>query len=290
MRVSWLVACMLGSIVTSGAGAQTIPTIDTEDASLGSLAVGDGRFHPTMAIDLRNGDFARGGYDDDAANLDRLPVHVQLGFGFDLHRAADGKADLWLVGTSSNGVHAPGADERAAPRAWYESNNLIGMVGTPAAGLTLGAAYTIKVSPNGVAGTSHETSVTAAYESETGIGALHPSAAATVRPKGGHGLFTQAGIEPQFAVGSGDDGPTISLPAILGVGWGGFYEAGTGTVTYGSIGLAYAYPFVVGAGHWRLRIDGAAIVRDDTLRRIGSADAETSTVVPLVTIALATAF
>lgn len=278
------------TIAAADAAAQTIPTIDTEDASLGSLAVGDGRFHPTLGVDLRNGDFARGGYDDDAANLDRLPVHVQLGFGYDLHRAADGKADLWLVGTSSNGVHAPGIDERTSPRAWYESNNLLGIVGTPTKGLTVGSAYTIKVSPNGVAGTSHEASVTAAYESETGLGALHPSAAATVRPKGGHGLFTQVGIEPQFAMSTRDDRPTFSIPAVLGVGWGGFYEAGTGTVTYGSVGLAYAYPFVMGAAHWRLRIDGLAVVRDDTLRRIGSANAETSTVVPLVTIGLTTAF
>ncbi len=273
-----------------GAAAQTIPTIDTEDAGLGSLSVGGGRFHPTLGLDLRNGDFARGGYDDDAANLDRLPVHVQIGFGFDLHRARDGKTDLWLVGTSSNGIHAPGRDEQVSPRSWYESNTLLGIVGTPAKGLTLGAAYTIKASPNGVSGTSHESSVTAAYEGETGIGVLHPSFAATVRPKGGSGLFTQVGIEPQTALRSDDDAPTISVPVVFGVGWGGFYEPGSGTVTYGSVGLAYAHPFVVGDAHWRLRIDGAALIRDDTLRRIGSLDAEASTVVPLVTIALVTAF
>ena len=77
---------------------------------------------------------------------------------------------------------------------------------------------------------------------------------------------------------------------MVGVGWGGFYAAGTGTVTYGSLGLAYTQPFVVGAAHWRLRVDGAAVIRDDTLRGLGSADAETDAVVPLVTISLATAF
>lgn len=281
---------MVMTIAAADSSAQTIPTIDTEDASLGSLAVGGGRFHPTLSLDLRNGDFARGGYDDDAASLDRLPVHVQLGFGYDLHRAADGKTDLWLVGASSNGVHSPGVDERVSPRGWYESNSLIGLVGTAGKGLTIGTAYAIKTSPNGVSGTSHEASVTVAYESETGLGALHPSAAATVRPKGGHGLFTQVGIEPQFAIGPREDGPTVSVPAVLGIGWGGFYEAGTGSVTYGSIGLAYTYPFVIGATHWRWRIDGLALVRDDTLRRIGSLDAERSAVVPLVTIGLTTAF
>jgi hypothetical protein len=290
MRGTWRGLGVLAATIGSGAAAQTISTIDTEDAGLGSLTVGAGRFHPTIGLDVRNGDFARGGYDDDAANLRRVPVHVQIGFGFDLHRDTQGETDLWLIGSSSNGVHSPIREERVSPRGWYESNNLIGLVGTAAKGLTLGAAYTIKASPNGIAGTSHEASVTAAYEGDSWYGALHPSLAATVRPKGGHGLFTQAGVEPQVALRSGDDAPTLSLPAVFGVGWGGFYEAGTGTVTYGSLGLAYAHPFVVGAAHWRLRVDGAAVIRDDTLRFLGSADAETDTIVPLVTISLATAF
>ncbi|MDP1026817.1 hypothetical protein Q5H91_06310 [Sphingomonas sp. KR1UV-12] len=284
---AWRRLAPLLATIASAAGAQTVPTIDTEDASLGSVAIGSGRFHPTLAIDLRNGDFARGNYDDDAANLDRLPIHAQLGFGFDLHRDAAGQADLWLVGTSSNGFHAPATAERATPRAWYESNNLIGLVGRPTAGLSLGAAYTIKASPNGVSDTTHEASVTAAYERDHGIGALHPSAAVTVRPKGGGGLFTQLGIEPELLEAGN---ATISLPVIAGVGWHGFYAAGTGDVGYASVGLAYTYPFVMGAAHWRLRIDGAALVRDDTLRRLSTADAETATVVPLVTVSLATAF
>ena len=111
-----------------------------------------------------------------------------------------------------------------------------------------------------------------------------------MRPKGGHGLFTQVGIEPQRPLGAGKDTPTLSMPVMFGVGWGGFYGAGTGTVTYGSVGAAYTRPFVVGAAHWRLRVDGAAVLRDDTLRRIGSADAETHALVPLVTVSLLTAF
>ena len=273
-------------LVPAAAGAQTIPTVDTEDASLGSLAVGRGRLHPILGVDLRNGDFARGGYDDDAANLDRLPVHVQLGLAFDLHRDASGEADWWLVGSSSNGFHAPSPDERTRPRAWYESNNLVALVGKPARGLTVGAAYTIKTSPNGVAGTSHEASLTAAFEGTRGIGLLHPGAAVTVRPKGDGGVFTQVSIEPEVALRSGDDAPSLSLPVIAGVGWSGFYGPGTGDVAYGSAGVAYSHPFVIGNGHWRLRAEALAVVRDPTLRRLGSLDAETSRVVPLATVAL----
>ncbi|USU10187.1 hypothetical protein NF700_08005 [Sphingomonadaceae bacterium OTU29MARTA1] len=273
-----------------GVAAQTIPTIDTEDAGLGTLDAGGGRLHPTFGIDLRNGDFARGGYDDDAADLDRLPVHVQLGFAFDLHRSAGGDADLWLVGTSSNGVHAPVAGERRSPRAWYESNNLIGIVASPMAGLTVGTAYTIKTSPNGISGTTHEASLTAAIDGSSGWKALHPGAAATIRPKGGGGVYTQIGIAPELPLGTGDDGPTLAVPVVLGAGWGGFYEAGSGTGGFGSIGLAYSHPFTVGAMRWRLRADAVGIVRDDTLRRIGGDDAESATLVPLVTLALTTTF
>lgn len=290
MAAAWRALGLLAVVIGGGASAQTIPTIDTEDASLGSLPVGKGRFHPTIGVDVRNGDFARGGYDDDAANLRRLPVHVQVGFGLDLHRDARGEADLWLVGTSSNGVHAAASYERVAPRGWYESNALVGIVGTPAKGLTLGTAYAIKTSPNGISDTSHEASVTAAFKGDTGLALLRPSFAATVRPKGGHGLFTQAGIAPQFPLAHGEGAPTLSLPALVGVGWDGFYEAGTGTVTYGSLGVAYTQPFVIGAAHGQFRVDGAAVIRDDTLRRLGSADAETDTVIPLVTIAVVAAF
>lgn len=290
IHIRWCIApALFGVMIAGPVGAQTIPTIDTEDASLGSLSVGGGRFHPVIGIDLRNGDVARGGYDDDAANLDRVPVHVQIGFGFDLHRDPSGQADLWLVGTSSNGFHAPRLAERTSPRGWYESNSLLGIVGTPAKGLTLGAAYTIKTSPNGISGTSHEASVTAAYEGDHGIGVLHPNASATVRPKGGTGIFTQVGIEPQLAIGAAEHAPTISLPVIAGIGWSDFYDRGTGNAGYGSVGLALTQPLTIGAVRYRLRVDAAAVVRDDVLRRLGSEDAETATIVPLVTISLVAA-
>ncbi|MCP3733432.1 hypothetical protein M9979_00845 [Sphingomonas sp. RP10(2022)] len=267
------------------AGAQSVPTIDTEDASLGSAKVGTGRFHPTFGIDIRNGDFARGGYDDDAANLDRLPVHVQVGFAWDLRPGS-----LWLVGTSSNGVHAPVAAERDSPRGWYESNNLIGLVGKVGGGATIGAAYAIKTSPNGISATTHEASLTATLDGDHGLAALHPSAAATIRAKGDGGLYTQIGIAPEIALYDGDDGPTLSFPAIAGVGWGGFYDPGSGSAAYGSAGLAYSHPFTAGGAHWRLRVEGLAVVRDRTLRRLGSLDAETGVVVPLVTIGLSLAY
>lgn len=284
-------SCLCALLVPAGqAWAQSIPTVDTEDASLGSQAVGRGRLHPVIGLDVRNGDFARGGYDDDAANLDRVPVHVQLGFAYDLHRDRDGKADWWIVGTSSNGFHAPSADERTSPRAWYESNNLLAIVAAPATGLTVGAVYTIKTSPNGVAGTSHEASVTAALDGDGGLAALHPGAAITWRPQGGGGVFTQVSVEPEVALGGGDDAPSLSFPAILGVGWAGFYQAGTGDVAYGSGGVAYSRPFTLGSARWRLRAEALAVVRDPTLRRLGSLDAETSRVVPLVTIGLTLAY
>ena len=280
----------LAALLSGGPlAARTVPTIDTEDADLGSQEVGDGRFHPVVGLDVRNGDFARGSYDDDAASLDRVPVHAQLGFGWELHRDATGDADAWLVGTSSNGFHSPASYEQASPRAWYESNNLLGVVIRPAKGLKTGVAYTIKTSPNGVSATTHEASLTLAYEARHGLGLLHPSFATTVRPKGGHGVFTQVGIEPGFALSGGERATKLSVPLRFGVGWRGFYEAGSGDVTYGSAGLALSRPFMVGATRWRLHAEALAVVRDGTLRRLGSADAESSAVVPLVTVGAALA-
>jgi hypothetical protein len=277
-------------MLPTGLSAQTMPTIDTEDAELGSLEVGEGRFHPSFGVDVRNGDFARGGYDDDAANLARLPVHLQLGFGYEVSHGADGKADAWIIGSSSNGIHAPASYERGHPRAWYESNNLLGVVIAPAKGLTAGLAYTIKTSPNGVADTSHEASATVAYEAKQGIGLLHPSFAATVRPKGGQGVFTQVGIAPSVDLSAAETPPTLSFPMKVGIGWKGFYEAGTGTVAYGSAGVGLARPFLVGSVHLRAHAEALATWRDRTLSHLGSADAETSHVVPLVTIGLSASY
>lgn len=284
-----LVAAALFSL-TRPAAAQTVPTIDTEDAGLGSADVKAGVFHPIVAVDVRNGDFARGGYDDDAASLDRVPVHVQLGFDWALHDDAGGAADLFLVGTTSNGVHAPSAAERAAPRGWYESNNLIGLVARPGGGATLGIAYTVKTSPNGVSDTTHEASLTAALDGDGPVARWRPHAAATVRTRGDGGVFTQAGVAPQIALSEGDDAATIGFPLLLGVGWHGFYGPGTGDVAYASGGIAFRRPFTVAGGHWRFEAEALAVVRDATLRRLGSDDAERDAVVPLATVGLSVAF
>ena len=274
----------------SPANAQRVPTIDTEDALLGSASVGNGRVHPLMALDVRNGDFARGAYDDDAADLDRLPVHLQLGFAAELHRNAQDDADVFLVFNSSNGVHAPVSAERVSPRAWYESNNAIALVVSPAEDLHTGVVYTIKASPNGVSSTTHEMSLTSTLGGESALGALSPTAVVTWRPKGGRGLFTQVGIEPSVFLTRRDDGPTISFPTLAGIGWDDFYEAGTGDVAYGSIGAAYSHPFEAGGAKWRFRAEALAVLRSDKLRHLGGPEAEHDTVVPLATISLRLAY
>jgi hypothetical protein len=274
----------------AAAGAQEVPTIDTEDASLGSASVGSGRVHPSVGLDVRNGDFARGNYDDDAADLDRLPVHLQLGFAAELHRNAADRADVYLVFNSSNGVHAPVSAERASPRAWYESNNAVAVVVTPAENFRTGIVYTIKTSPNGVSSTTHELSLTSALGGEAALGSWSPTAVVTWRPKGGRGLFTQIGIEPAIDLTRQDDGPAISFPALAGVGWDDFYDAGSGNAPYGSIGAAYSHPIEMAGAKWQFRAEALAVVRSDRLRRLGGPDAEHGTVVPLATISLRIAY
>ncbi|WP_294392208.1 hypothetical protein [uncultured Sphingomonas sp.] len=287
MKLAWSGVALLAAICP--AAAQDIPTIDTEDASLGSASVGDGGFHPVLAADLRNGDFARGAYDDDDADLDRLPLHLQLGFAWDLRRNAEGKADTFLLFTSSNGFHAPVRDERTAPRAWYESNNALALVTSLTKDLRAGLAYTIKTSPNGVSATTHELSLTTVAAGKTGLGALQPGVAITWRPQGGGGLFTQLSVEPSIALSPREDSPELSFPARIGVGWSGFYQAGSANRTYGSMGAAYSHPFSAGGAKWRLRAEMLAIVRDTALRRLG--DAGTShMVVPLATLSLQLAY
>ncbi len=270
------------------AAQTTAPTIDTDNAELGRVTVGTGAFHTVFGANLSNGDFTRGAYDDDAANLHRLPAHVEPGFNYAIGRGADGAADAWLVATSSNGFHAPAHYETGHPRSWYESNNLVGVVAEPAKGWRLGAAYTIKTNPNGVGDTSHELSVTTEYQAERGWGRLHPHFELTIHPQGGVGTFTRVGVTPSLPLRHGDDAPTLALPLAFGVGWGGFYQAGTGDRAYGSAGLNLAQPFRLGAAHARLQLSALALFRDDTLAHLGVADtdAETSTVVPLVTFGL----
>jgi hypothetical protein len=288
---SWkIVALGFGTALSSSALAQQVPTIDTEDATLGSVSVGSGRVHPMIALDVRNGDFARGNYDDDAADLDRLPVHLQLGFAAELHRNAEDEADVFLVFNSSNGIHAPVSAERASPRAWYESNNAVAFVVSPAQGLRTGIVYTIKTSPNGVSSTSHEVSLTSALGGQSALGALSPTAVVTWRPKGGGGLFTQIGIEPSISLTQQEDGPTISFPTLAGVGWDDFYDAGSGDAPYGSIGAAYSHPFKAGGATWQFRAEALAVLRSDRLRHLGGPDAEQSTVVPMATVSLRLAY
>ena len=276
-------------IAATPAASQSVPTIDTEDVTLGSSSGGTGSIHPALGIDIRNGDFARGNYDDDAADLDRLPVHVQVGLAADLHRNAAGQVDAWLVIRSSNGIHSASLDERASPRGWYESNNLLGLVVAPAAGLRAGIVYTIKASPNGVSDTTHEASITTSYDGKDAIGWLHPNFAATVRPKGTHGLFTQLGIEPEIALGTSEHAPTLSLPAVIGIGWGGFYDAGSGDRLNGNAGLAIGQPVRMGNLRASLRAEMLALFRDDRLRRLSGPLGETGTVVPLAMLGLSIA-
>lgn len=164
------------------------PISDTEDASLGFVTVGSGRLHPVIGLDVRNGDFVRGSYDDDAASLDRLPIHAQIGLVYELVRDPKGDATTWLMVRSSNGFHAPLSDETTSPRAWYESNNLVGLAARLAPGLTGAATYAIKTSPNGVSDTTHEVSAAFSLDRSGGLGSLKPGFAATWRPKGGGGF------------------------------------------------------------------------------------------------------
>jgi len=273
------------------ASARDVPVIDTEDATLGSTtAASGGRFHPTLAFDVRNGDFARGNYDDDRADLRRLPVHAQIGLAVELRRDAKDVADTWLVLRSSNGFHAPSADETTSPRALYESNALAALIFTPAPGLRTAAVYTIKTSPNGVSSTTHEASLSAAYGGKDMFGRVSPTFVATIRPKGDHGLFTQIGIEPEFELTARDDAMQLSLPIAIGVGWSGFYGRGTRNRSFASAGLALRQPFSIGATHWSARVEALALVRDDRRAALSGPDGETDTVVPLVTVSLSVAY
>jgi hypothetical protein len=272
------------------ASAQTVPTIDTEDATLGLASVSSGgHVHLSVAFDARNGDFARGNYDDDRADRDRLPVHAQIGLAVELSHDADGAATGWLVLRSSNGFHAPKASEQAAPRSWYESNNLAAIVLSPAEGLRAAAVYTMKTSPNGVSGTTHEASLALTYAGDNAVGAISPQLAVTVRPKGDDGVFTIMGIEPSQEL-AGHDGPTLSLPLAVGIGWHGFYGAHTADRAYVSAGVAIEQPFALGDTKWSARVEAAALIRDARLAALSGPDGETGRVAPLISASVAMAY
>jgi len=293
MKLLLLIELALLGCLSQAASAQKreAPIADTEDASLSSITVGDGRLHVAATLDVRNADFVRGSFDDDPASLEQVPVHVQVGLVYDLVRAADGKATAWLMARSSNGFHAPTDEERRSPRSWYESNNLVGAALRLGPGLTGGVTYAIKASPNGIADTSHEVSGTVSLNGDTGFASLSPGGVATWRPKGGSGLYTQATLEPGWDLGGGGEAPRLSVPAAIGIGWGGFYEPGSGSRVFGSIGAAMTMPVLRATVRGlSARAEALALIRDDRLRRLGGPRADTGTVVPYLTLALSYAY
>ncbi|WP_244652107.1 hypothetical protein [Pseudomonas sp. CFBP 13710] len=289
-RLPLFAFALVAVIQPSVAAPRSVPSIDTEDAALGSVEIGEasGRFHPQLSVDVRNGDFARGNYDDDAASLGRVPLHAQAGFALDLHQAVDGRANAWLVFSTSNGFHDPSSDERVSPRRWYESNNLLGLVISPVEGLRLGFVYTVKTSPNDVADTTQEASFTLAYQADSGFGAWRPGLAITSRTQGDSGLYTQGSVEP--GVDLSDAGLRLSFPSTVGIGWNGFYGPDSGDRLYARSGLALEQPFKWGETRWSARAEALAIYRDGTLRELSGPNGETDSVVPQVTMSLSMAY
>ncbi len=283
-------AATFACVAASLASAQTVPFIDTEDATLSEVDVGGGSVHPIVSFDVRNGDYARGAYDDDDAGLDRVPVHVSVGGAAVLKRSADGQGTLFLVGQSSNGFHAPRPDERSRPRGWYESNTIVGLAWRPVDGLSAAAAYAIKASPDGVAGTTHEASLTFLYTGKDVVGFLAPRFAATTRTKGQGGFYTIVGIAPAFPLTRAEDGPTLTLPVSVGAGWRSFYAADSGDRVYGSGGVSVAQPFTIAGARALLQGEIIALFRDRQLRRLDAPGGTTASIVPLATISIAMAW
>ena len=121
-------------------------------------------------------------------------------------------------------------------------------------------------------------------------GGCIPSTAFSVHTRHGHGAYALFGVEPKFDLSSADSPATIGIPARFGIGFDNFYGSGTGTATYGSIGLAYAQPVSIGAGHLSLRAQIQALIRDNAVCALGEADAEHGTVVPLATLGATVSF
>ncbi|KQN33033.1 hypothetical protein ASE88_03605 [Sphingomonas sp. Leaf38] len=285
-----VLAATLALVAASPASSQTVPFIDTEDATLSEVDVGGASVHPIVSFDVRNGDYARGAYDDDAAGLGRVPVHVSVGAAAVLKRGADGQGTLFLVGQSSNGFHAPRPDERSRPRGWYESNTIVGLAWRPVDGLSAAAAYAIKASPNGVASTTHEASLTFLYTGKDAVGFLAPRFAATTRTKGQGGFYTIVGIAPAFPLTRSKDGLTLTLPVSIGGGWRSFYAADSGDRVYGSGGVSVAQPLKIAGAKATLQGEVLALVRDAQLRRRDAPDGTTASIVPLATISLTLAW
>ncbi len=288
-RIAQLAALAAATGAAPPVLAQTVPFADTEDATLSEVEVGDGDLHPIVTIDLRNGDYARGALDDDGAGLGRVPVHVALGGAAVIDRRADGTARVFLIAQSSNGIHAPANGERSRPRGWYESNNLLGVAWRPVEGLNAAVTYTIKTSPNGVAQTTHEASITILYTADAGIGRLKPRAAVTRRTRGQGGFYTIAGIAPSVDLTGREDGPSLSVPVTIGTGWRGFYAADSGNRLFGSAGFSLAQPVRLGQANATVQAEVLALLRDDRLRRLDAPGGTTASVVPYATVSLSVA-
>lgn len=278
---AWLgiASALVAPVAVQAAERRSVPVIDTEDATLGTTEVPAGPLHGTVSLDVRNGDYARGAYDDDDAGLSRLPVHAAITVAGVLARDAAGEGRLFLIGQSSNGVHAPSPDERRTPRSWYESNTIVALAWQPANGLTAAAAYAIKASPNGIAGTTHEASLSVRYAGDRGLGWWRPNLVVTRRTRGDGGVFTLLGLSPEMRLGE----TTLSTPLVAGIGWGDFYGPGSGDRRYASAGLAVQHP-LGRVAVWRAEI--VAIARDRRLRRLDAPGGTTAPLVPLATIAL----
>lgn len=287
LRLAALAALCAGSSGwAQSASAQSVPLVDTEDATLSSVSVGDGSVHPILTLDLRNGDYARAVYDEDAPGLNRLPVHVAVGLAMVLDRDAKGRGRLFLTAQSSNGFHAPSPQERAAPRIFYGSNSIAALAWQPVEGVTAAVAYAVKTSPNGIDPTTQEASVTVAWTGKDALGELSPNIAMTRRTQGDGGVLTLASLSPSQMLGKGEGAAKLSLPLALGVGWNGFYGEGSGDRAYGSVGVALSQPLMLGGAKATLRAEMLALIRDGALAASEAPDATTDRVVPLATLSL----
>ncbi|MEK9210351.1 hypothetical protein [Sphingomonas sp. 2378] len=265
---------------------QSVPLVDTEDATLSSVSVGGGGMHPILTLDVRNGDYARATYDQDGPGVDRVPVHATIGLAVVLDRDAAGRGRWFLTGQSSNGFHAPSPGERSRPRAFYESNTIAALAWRPVEGLTAALAYAVKTSPNGVDPTTQEASVTMAWTGKDALGDLGPNIVVTRRTQGDGGFFTLASLSPSQKLGEGEDAAQLSLPLAFGMGWDGFYGEGLGDRAYGSAGFALSQPLTLGGAKATLRAEILALIRDGALAASEAPNATSDRIIPLATLSL----
>ncbi len=204
-----------------------------------------------------------------------------------LHQDAARRGTVFLMAQSANGFHAPRRDERAGSRAWYESNNLIGLAWRPSDGVDAAFTYAIKTNPNGVAPTSHEVSLTFLHATDDGIGRFWPRFAVTRRTRGEGGFYTILGIAPSIALSDGENATTLGLPVTIGAGWHGFYAAGRGDRLNGSGGVTLDRPLRLGGVRATFQAAMLALIRDDQLRRLDSPGGTTARIVPHATMSVA---